>query len=310
MTLDELRFYIAPPQVTFFQTSTELSTGREVVHIVGVPMDDTVSYRPGTRFAPQILRQLSPYVEYTTSRGTVLDVMRHVRDLGDIVLYQGDVNKNIDRISRVAKLLNTYNINVLFVGGEHTITYAIARTFNNVKLLLIYFDAHLDFRNEWPLGQRYSHATHVRRLVEECDNVYVINIGARAYDIEEISEIRNRNNIKVISLDYIRDMPIGSISKMLYDIKRSFKPDIVYISIDVDVLRPEIVTTSNPEGDGLSYYQLYTILDTVMKIVGDKVRLVDIVEYNPMINSDRSSGVTVLKLIIDIVDLLCLYSLC
>ncbi|MFZ8806548.1 MAG: arginase family protein, partial [Pyrobaculum sp.] len=41
------------------------------VKLFGAPMEDTLSFRPGTRFAPQKIRAILPYLEYTTLFGNV-----------------------------------------------------------------------------------------------------------------------------------------------------------------------------------------------------------------------------------------------
>lgn len=307
---EELRFYIPEPTATFFQAPSGIEEQPGVIHIVGVPLDDTVSNRPGTRFAPQTLRQISPYIEYTSTRGNIVPVNKVVRDVGDIVLYQGDIEKNIERISKaVSILVKQNNLKILFIGGEHTITYAILRALKK-RTLLIYFDAHLDMRDEWPLGQKLSHATHVRRLVEhEKDNVFVINIGARAYDTEEIEYARTQKNIIILTHSILKEIPPGSVLKIVRSAVREFDPEIVYLSIDVDVLDPSLVATSNPEGGGFSYNDLFTLLSGVVNIVRDKLSMVDVVEYNPLVDPCYATAYNVLRIIVDIIDLLCFNSL-
>ncbi len=304
---EEVRFYISEPSITFFQAPSGIEERSDIVHIVGIPLDDTVSNRPGTRFAPQILRQLSPYVEYTSSRGNVIPVTRLVRDVGDIILYQGDITRNVERISRaVTALLSFNNLKVLLVGGEHTITYAILRALRG-RILLVYFDAHLDMRDEWPLGQRLSHATHVRRLLEERkDEIFILNIGARAYDEEELEYASSCGNVIVLTHTTLRELSPGTVFRIFNSVLREFDPEHVYLSIDVDVLEPSLVATSNPEGDGFLYRELFTILSGIIMRARDKVRIVDIVEYNPLVDQCFTTAYNVLRLMIDLVDLLCL----
>lgn len=47
--------------------------------ILGIPMEDTVSFRPGTRFAPGVIRTWSQYFEFTPTEDLGIDhSVRHV----------------------------------------------------------------------------------------------------------------------------------------------------------------------------------------------------------------------------------------
>ena len=66
--------------------------------ILGIPLDSTVTYRPGTRFSPIMIRLTSLNIEYFSIRCNFdFDEISSI-DMGDVVLPQGDVNKCINII--------------------------------------------------------------------------------------------------------------------------------------------------------------------------------------------------------------------
>lgn len=59
----------------------------------------------------------------------------------------------------------------------------------------------------------------------------------------------------------------------------------IHISLDIDVLDPSLAPgTGVPEVGGISEELLFEILDAIIKT--DKVRSLDLVEYNPLFDID------------------------
>jgi agmatinase len=71
--------------------------------IVGVPMDYTVSFKPGTRFGPQAIRTASLGLEeYSVYLDRNLKEKKYY-DFGDLILPYGNVEKSLDIIGNAAK---------------------------------------------------------------------------------------------------------------------------------------------------------------------------------------------------------------
>lgn len=72
---------------------------------------------------------------------------------------------------------------------------------------------------------------------------------------------------------------IERISKFMSHFKQ------IHISLDIDVLDPSLAPgTGVPEVGGVSEESLFEILDEIIKT--DKVRSLDLVEYNPLFDID------------------------
>ncbi len=299
--------YIVEISSTFLQAQTGIGDS-ENIYIIGVPLEDTTSFRQGTRYAPTIIRQVSPYLEATTS--TLKNVNnRRIRDLGDIALLHGNIIENVRRIRETIRDLVMRNLRkIILIGGEHTITYASSTGIDDT-ILLIVLDAHLDMRDEWPIGQKLSHATHLRRLLEEKENIYLIHLGARAFDDEEVDFVRmNKERILMIDIGKLRDINQGMLLRILKDFESTIsRIGTTYLSVDLDVLDISCMpAVSNPEGyGGLSYIDLINMLLILREFTLGSSRIIcDVVEYCPMVDPGFTYCSTVVKLILDLIDML------
>lgn len=255
------------------------------IAIVGVPLDHTGTYRPGSRYAPQRIREASCNLElYSLFTNTVLEDLGF-KDYGDLVLPPGDVAKSVNRIEVLVKnILEEHSGLFVFLGGEHLITYPIVRVLRNKINTLIVFDAHLDMREEY-LGSNLNHATYLRHLVKE--GIQVVHIGSRAYSKGELEYARERNINVVNVLEVLR----GKLR--LNDLGST------YISIDMDVFDPSIAPgVSNPEPFGLSNFIFAKILEELYNkshsIIG-----IDIVEVNPLFDVGDVTSLLAAKIVVE-----------
>jgi len=254
------------------------SCGGKGVRVLGAPMDDTSSFRPGTRFATERLRILAPYVEANTVVGQVDPL--GACDLGDVVLQRGEVRANLEAVREAVLDLKPH----LVLGGEHTITYALLSAYRPDTY--IHIDAHLDLRDEWPPSQRMSHATFLRRAVEDGLVKYVIFVAPRAYELEELEYARAIDSTIAWDLEQIDDVLATASGR-------------IHLSVDVDVLDPsQAPGVSTPEASGLTLAQL---IDVVLKGVAAGAESFDVVEYNPVYDYNDITGVAVLNLVNTIV---------
>jgi agmatinase len=259
--------------------------------IVGAPLDQTVTYKPGTRFAPQRIREASCNIEfYSIFNNVSLDRVGY-NDLGDIVITPGDLERVFNDIASVVRgIVEEYEEPRIFVlGGEHTITYPIVKALSDDIEHVVVFDAHTDLRDEY-LGSRYNHATVFRRLYEEL-NIPITYIGTRAYGEEELEFIRRHR-------DMIRLCDIRAIYRDECKIEDYGK---TYISIDMDAVDPSHAPgVSNPEPLGLTPYQLIEYLVKTLsnsrEIIG-----VDLVEVNPLVDINDVTSILASKIIVEII---------
>lgn len=247
--------------------------------IVGVPLDLTGSFRPGTRGGPAAIRSMSYCLEEYS-----LDLERDLRDvpfhdLGDVALPPGDVEEALRRIREaVARLCKEGKIPFL-LGGEHLITLpavqAVAACYPS--LALVHIDAHADLRTEY-LGARLSHATVMRRVGEFLGPRNIYHFGIRSADGAETKAARESGAFYTHRVLPGLERTVAALGD---------RP--VYVSLDIDVVDPAFAPgVGTPEPAGVPPQEVLA----AVRILGN-LRVVgwDVVEVNPVYDP---AGITAL----------------
>jgi len=240
-------------------------------------LDLTASYRSGTRFAPNAIRQASTYME-TYSPKTDLDLEDvSIADIGDLKDL-GDVEGSLRNVEKLIRTIHDAGKIPAMMGGEHTVTLGALRALR--PELVVDFDAHLDLRDEL-FGLKLSHATFMRRAFEEL-NTRVIFIRGRAFSREEFrfAEV-NADRLTILQSQDLQRNGLDSASSYLNNEIGSASS--VYISIDMDVLDPAYApAVGNPSPEGITIGALLDLLETVS---GENVVGFDVTEITPYYDS-------------------------
>lgn len=274
-------FLVEPRRPSFIGYPQEASMAK--VAIIGIPYDAGSTCKPGSRYAPQRVREVSQDLEtYDVKRR--LDVSDlPVADLGDVMTgLRADAM--IRDVSNVVRELNSRGKLVAAIGGDHTVTLGLLHG-QGRQLPTVVFDAHLDFRDEYPRGERLSHATVLRRAMEGLSSA-AIAVGVRAVSKEEIQALESEDRIIVLS-------PESSIKDIEDALSVVSSP--LHLSIDMDVLDPAYAPgVGCPEPGGLTFSQLLNFIEAVLE---RRVTSVDIVEANPLIDVNDITSRAVAKIL-------------
>ncbi len=241
-----------------------------VATIFGIPFDATHSYKPGCRFGPDSIRDSFNNIEiFHPELGIDLETV-NIEDLGN-TRHTVVASEMIDMVKKITTELVSKQRQLFILGGEHSITYGAYTSFPKETGYVV-FDAHYDLRDEFA-DIKLSHASYLRRVVEERGSENILHVGARAFVKEEL-EFLTENKIKTISDREIRD---GKGPGLLKDYVSTF--DSIYSSFDLDVLDPAYAPgVGNPEAVGITSRELFDMIHTFKET---KVTGVDIVELNP-----------------------------
>jgi len=241
-----------------------------VATIFGIPFDATHSYKPGCRFGPDSIRDSFNNIEiFHPELGIDLETV-NIEDLGN-TRHTVVASEMIDMVKKITSELVSKQRQLFILGGEHSITYGIYTSFPKETGYVV-FDAHYDLRDEFA-DIKLSHASYLRRIVEERGPENILHVGARAFVKEEL-EFLTENKIKTITDKEIRD---GKGPGLLKDYVSTF--DFLYSSFDLDVLDPAFAPgVGNPEAVGITSRELFDMIHTFQET---KVTGVDIVELNP-----------------------------
>jgi len=282
--LDEAKLYLV--ENPYFFSGVRRSYEKSLFAVVGVPFDGTTTFRPGSRFGPASLRHFSAEAE-TISLGNGVDFEEvGVSDLGDVsVTFNVDeVLKRVERVSREISLDSKIPV---LLGGEHTISLGAARGLRPETV--VSFDAHFDYRDEYPEGVRVSHATVMRRISEEVCRV--VHVGVRATCREEVEYAHGKT---FLSSREILEDPAEACGRLRSIVE---KAGSIYVSIDLDVLDPAYAPgVANPEACGISTSILLELLgDTV----GERLMGLDLVELNPLLDPSGSSAAAASRIVFE-----------
>ncbi|HXV65937.1 MAG TPA: agmatinase [Nitrosopumilaceae archaeon] len=253
--------------------------GKPSAIVFGVPFDSTHSYRPGTRFGPDAIREAFNNIEIFMPQFSVDLESVNIEDLGN-TKHTVVSNEMLDMVSKITSELIKKEKQIIILGGEHSITFGTYPSFPKETGYIV-FDAHYDLRNEYA-DTKLSHAAYLRRIVEKQGSDRIIHVGARSFVKEELA-FKEEHKIKTIS-DW--DIRHGNGPKLVKDAVSVF--DKLYVSIDLDVLDPAFAPgVGNPEAVGITSRELY---DMISALTEKKISAADIVELCPTFDNGATSS--------------------
>ena len=251
------------------------------VAIVGAPMDDLVTDRPGTRLGPRAIRAVGleqgPHLEAGIDAFETLRVV----DYGDAPVTPADPAASHAAIERTVGEVLAAGVVPIVLGGDHSIAEpdvrACARAHGPVGL--IHFDTHTDTAREL-YGVEINHGTPMYRLVEEgsVDPKRYVQIGLRGYwPGEEEFAWQAKHGITALFMHDVRDLGIRELVGRAVGIAGDGP---VFLTVDVDVLDPAFAPgTGTPEPGGMTSAELLWAVREVSR----RLQLVgaDVVEVAP-----------------------------
>jgi len=256
--------------------------------IYGMPMDWTVSYRPGSRFGPARIREVSVGLEeYSPYLDRELEEVKYF-DAGDIPLPFGNPQRSIDMIEDYIDSLLKDNKFPIGMGGEHLVSWPVIKAMYKKypDLAVIHMDAHTDLRSEYE-GEPLSHSTPIRKAAELMGGKNVFSFGIRSGMKEEFQWAKD-NGMFIAKFEVLE--PLKEILPKL-----AGRP--VYVTIDIDVLDPAHAPgTGTVDCGGITSKEL---LASIHEIARSNMNVVgcDLVEVAPIYDPSEQTANTASKLI-------------
>ena len=247
--------------------------------MLGLPFDGTVSYRSGSRFAPEQIRLASWGLEEYSPvfDKEFADVNFH--DAGDLEFPLGNTYKTLEQIRENVEDIYKDKKRVFGIGGEHLVTLpeiqAVSKYVDN--LAIVHFDAHTDLREEY-LGEEMSHSAVIRHCSKIVGAENIKQIGIRSGMKEEWEFMKNYNTLchKFSDLDCL-------------------KCKNIFVTVDLDCLDTSIMPgTGTPEAGGMTFKELNEWFKYLsdFNIVG-----ADVVELAPDYDASGASTAVATKVI-------------
>jgi agmatinase len=281
------------------------------VAIVGAPLDDGTSGRPGARFGPMAIRA-APTAAGLDAWSIQLDVepfgVLTVVDAGDAPVVASRHARGLRVIHEKVLRVASAGAIPIVLGGDHSITYpsaaAVARHVWPRRLGVVHFDTHADTATSIS-GSLISHGTPMRRLIEEgwIAGRNFVQVGLHGYWPEQqtfawmreeglrwhtVTEIEERGADAVVA---------AAIAEALDG------PECIYLSVDIDVVDPGMAPgTGTPEPGGMLPREL---LRAVRTVVGEvELAGMDVVEVSPPYDQSEATALLAHRIVLEAISAL------
>ena len=252
------------------------------VGLFGVPYDGTTSFRPGTRFGPAAIREVSSGLEsYCPQLDLDLEDLAFA-DLGALNIPFGAPEPVVMAVQRATEAVLALGLKPLMLGGEHSISSGAvaAVAAQHPDLVLVQLDAHADLRHEW-LGAKHSHACAMRRCLEVLPSQQLLQIAIRSGTREEFSELRATGRLVAI--------------EQLVQTLQPLRGKPIYLTVDLDWFDPAVLPgTGTPEPGGFMWNHF---AELITELSQQNLVAADVVELAPMLDPSGVSSVLAAKVV-------------
>ena len=251
------------------------------IGLFGVPYDGTTSFRPGTRFGPAAIREVSQGLEtYCPQLEMDLEDLAFA-DLGAVDIPFGAPEPVVEAVQQATGTVLDLGLKPLMLGGEHSISSgAVAAVAEqHPDLVLVQLDAHADLREEW-LGARHSHACAMRRCLEVLPSGDLLQLAIRSGTRDEFQELQSSGR---------RITDAAALQQALKPLQG--KP--IYLTVDLDWFDPALLPgTGTPEPGGFLWRDFAAVVDVLRE---HRLIAADVVELAPQLDTSGVSSVLAAK---------------
>jgi len=220
---------------------------------------------------------------HSNESGNIID--SSLLDLEEIHLDNSNIELSNKLIYENALEIFETKPKVIFLGGDHSISYSTAKAFldycnkERKKPCLIIFDSHADCMT--PMKEP-THEEWLRKLIEEgFPKESVLIVGLRNCWKDEVKFIKE-NKIRTLSMTSLTD----DLQEMCDTIMEFSNGKELYVSIDIDFIDPLFApATGYPEPGGVTSRQFLYLIQRIKKI--KTLRAIDLVEINEKNDKDK-----------------------
>ena len=299
--------------------------------IIPVPWDATASYGKGTSDGPAAILEASTQLDFyhpkldeafTTkvfmtpisedwkviNDGLCKNAVEYIAFLeeGGVVSENSSYQVFLDEINETQQALKTHlkekaiellkeGKTVAVLGGEHSTPLGLIEAIDSLNLPfgILQIDAHADLRDAYE-GFDQSHASIMFNAVKNCENlVQLTQVGIRDVAQSEVDLINNSNGRIKTFFDWNlkEEQFAGKTWAKQVDEIIATLPDNVFISFDIDGLKPELCpNTGTPVVGGFELdevaYLIFKVVEAGKKIIG-----FDLNEVSPGSEGDWDANV-------------------
>jgi agmatinase len=258
-------------------------TGVDIA-VTGIPFDQAVTNRPGTRLGPRAIREASAIQAFDPPYGWGYDPMSvlNIVDYGDVAFDYARVADFPEALTNHIRGILEGGAASIALGGDHYITYPILKAYAEKfgPLSLLQFDAHTDtWADDEP--NRIDHGTMFYKAVKDglINPKRSVQVGIRTENPDTLG-------FNIIDAREVHETGPVAVAQKIRDILGDHP---TYLTFDIDGLDPAFAPgTGTPVWGGLTSGQASIILRDIagINLVGG-----DVVEVSPPFDTTGSTAV-------------------
>lgn len=290
------------------------------VRILGVPMD-MGQQRRGVDMGPSAVRYGGLQERLQRLGCTVHDCgnldVPVVEEVTEREQASRNANERARHVETVAEVCNTIYREILacipeddfaiILGGDHSISMgSISAMTSRRPTGIVWVDAHGDFNIPETSPSGNVHGMPVAALVGQgapalvnigyegakVQPSQIVMIGVRDLDAAERVRLA-QSNISVFTMTDIDEHGIAEVTRRALD-RLNFL-DVLHVSLDMDALDPDDAPgVGTPVRGGISYREAHLLMEILSS--SGKVRSMDIVEINPILDERNQTAETAVEL--------------
>ncbi|KAB7708152.1 agmatinase [Bacillus aerolatus] len=263
--------------------------------VYGIPWEGAVTWGDytGCELGPKVMRLCSGRYSGYLPELDHIDVFEHIKlgDAGDIDVVPADVDETMRRITEFTGNLWKSGKFLIGLGGDHGVTFPIVKalTDQGKKVGIIHLDAHYDNLPSHN-GDQFARCSPFARLYEldGVRNESIIHTGIHGpRNQPQAGRNAKAANAVTITINDIRaQKDLKAFAKEIHQLA-SKDVDCVYLSICSDVLDFAFNPGGPVDGNGLTSYELLTLVHEICKegVIG-----MDFVEVYPQQDPSQFSA--------------------
>lgn len=294
-------------EIKTFMRLPNVKTTEDVDYaVIGVPFDTGTTYRPGARFGPAAIRDISSLIKpyNVPQRINVVDELSGV-DYGDVSVIPGFIEDTYDQMVKGLTPIVKAGVIPICLGGDHSITLGELRAVASVHgpVALVHFDSHFDTIDSY-FGKKYNHGTVFKRALEEglIDVEHSIQIGMRGtfYSEDDLNGSADLG-FQVITSFEMRQLGLPEVIRRIIERVGNHK---AFLTFDIDFVDPAYAPgTGTIEVGGFTSTES---LDMVRKLKNLNFVGYDLVEVLPAYDPTQITAFLAANLVFEFISLIAL----
>lgn len=258
-------------------------TGVDIA-VTGVPFDQAVTNRPGTRLGPRAIREASALQAPDAPYGWPFDVLSEfaIVDYGDMAFDYANIPAFPAALTNHISGILAAGAASVVLGGDHYISFPILKAYAEKygPMSLIQVDAHTDTWVDDDMD-RIDHGTMFYKAVKSglVDPARSVQIGIRTTNEDTLG-------VNIIDAAEVHDIGPAAVAAKARQIVGDHP---VYLSFDIDGLDPAYAPgTGTPVWGGLTSAQAAKLL---RDLAGIDIKGGDVVEVSPPFDTTGATAI-------------------